>query len=422
MFSIPPIKRPFDIQVTLPGSKSIALRQLAMCALCEGTSEIIGVPECDDTAAMLDCLRALGLEIHVEAERTIVRGPMNYTRDVHLDARMSGASTRLLIGLAALRSGRTVIDGHASLRTRTNQPMLDVLAANGCEIQTDNGGLPTTIAGPIDPGETLTVDGSISSQYLTGLLIASPAMRTRPKMRIAGELVSRPYVEITRNEMAKRGVSVAWQNDDVLLAPEGHYANGTASVEGDATAATYFAALATLHKSSVTLTNLGEHTRQGDYAFLELMEALGAEVVRSADSTRITGPTELKPLRHVDMTTMPDAALTLIAMGPLLPGGIEITGLSSLHHKECDRLECPADELRKLGATLATTHDSIRIEPICAQAFRGGELTTYHDHRMAMAFSTLASVTGHIDVDDERVVDKTYPGYWDAYALTLASA
>ncbi len=425
-YLIPAIQGPFKAHITLPGSKSIALRQLAIAALTRGTTTIRGIPPCDDTDAMLECLGELGVDIVTAEDAVHVAGPMDFKSDVTLNARMSGASTRLLLGLAALRQGTTTIDGHNSLRARTNAPLLEVLAQHGCRVESADGCLPATIRGPIGPPSHLHIDGSLSSQYVSALLVIAPVIsevigngRDTQSVVVDGHLVSRPYVDITLNEMDKRGVRAQWRNDHTLEVTCNAYQPGEVIVEGDATAATYFAALATLHQGEIELTNLGANSKQGDYRFFEIMEALGASVTRTPASTSIQGPDQLAPLPATDMTEMPDAALTLITLAPLLPAGAEITGLSSLHHKECDRLECPAQEFRGLGIAAETTQDSIRIHAIDADRLRTHTLTTYHDHRMAMAFSILGSVSGTLTVDDKAVVDKTYPAYWDDYARLM---
>ncbi len=421
--TVPKITHPFDVQVTLPGSKSIALRQLAIAALTNEPTRLKGLPECDDTAAMLDCLSHLGVTIQGSHDELVLHGPMNLTDDVILDARMSGASARLLIGLAALRSGSTTIDGHASLQARTNQPLFDTLLSLGLKIDSaDHGGLPVTLRGPMAINGPICIDGSLSSQYITALLIAIPHIHEDIQINISGRLVSRPYIDITLSEMKKRGIEAAWLDDTSLVVHGAPYAGGSFTVEGDATAATYFAGLATLHGSRVALTNLGAMSRQGDYRFFEIMQHLGASVFRDPSTTKIKGPTNIKPLGTLDMTEMPDAALTLIAMTPMLPGRSTLTGLSSLHHKECDRLDCPARELSQMGVELSTTDDSITVQYKDPDGLGAHHLSTYHDHRMAMAFSLLGSCTGTLTVDSERVVDKTYPAYWDDYRTLITSA
>lgn len=418
--AVPKISQPFDIAIDLPGSKSIALRQLAMCALTEEQTTLRGIPLCDDTDAMLDCLGQLGLKVERKTDVVIVQGPMRRSGDVVLNARMSGASTRLLIGLAALRSGQTQIDGHSSLQVRTNRPLLETLTGLGCIIAApDHGGLPVTISGGPLTGGHLKIDGSLSSQYITALLIALPLLSQNSLLEITGNLVSKPYIDITINEMAKRGAHARWRDRRTIEVSAGGYQGGEHHVEGDATAATYATSLATLHRSRVRLNNLGSTTHQGDYQFLDVLEKIGASVQRDRTFTRVEGPDQLVNLGTIDMTEMPDAALTLIAMSPLLPGETRITGLSSLHHKECDRLECPARELRQMGVAVTTSHDTFTAQKVTPETLKAHQLTTYHDHRMAMAFSVLGSATGNLTIDDERVVDKTYPAYWDDYNKTL---
>ena len=419
-FTIPKLSPGFEASITLPGSKSIALRQLAMSALVSGISRITGIPECDDTDAMIDCLEALGVIIERQEGSILVTGPMDFgAKPVKLNARMSGASTRLLIGLAALRTGSTVIDGHDSLRVRTNAPLFDVLRHHGCQIDSDDGRLPATMCGPINVQDVLRIDGSLSSQYITALMVIAPVLAHRrgidqQVIHIDGDLVSRPYIDITLNEMSKRGIAGHWATPETLCIPAADYAAGSYVVEGDASAASYFSGLATLHQGTVTLTNLDATSVQGDYGFCNIMESLGATIDRQG-MTRIRGPKQLSPLSHIDMQEMPDVAPTLIAMAPLLPAPIEITGLQSLHHKECDRLECPATEHRAMGVSLRTTHSSILIEPLLETEPTAHRLTTYHDHRMAMAFATLGSAYGNLSVDDKNVVNKTYPNFWEDY-------
>ena len=418
-FLVPKISTSFDCQLTLPGSKSIALRQMAISALTDGATTLAGVPWCDDIEAMLDCLAQLGVGVTRDETSVTLQGPMNFSDPVALDARMSGASTRLLIGLAALRSGSTTIDGHPSLRVRTNQPLFDVLAAHGVKVESESGGLPAVLSGPIQDVDEVSVDGSISSQYITALLLIAPYIGEGLEIAITGNLVSRPYIDITINEMSKRGAHAEWLDSTRLRVTPTRYQAQTLTIEGDATAASYFLALATLHGSTLTINNLGDSTHQGDYGFVEVMATLGAEITSTPATTTVTGPSALNPLPNIDMTTMPDAALTLITLAAAIPSATTITGLSTLHHKECDRLECSVAELQKLGVQTGHTTDSISVPYTTPEEIAPATLTTYHDHRMAMAFSVLGSLTGTLTVDDEFVVGKTYPNYWQDYAFCV---
>ena len=423
-YLIPIIKSSFDVDIELPGSKSIALRQLAMSALTKGTSTLQGIPICDDTAAMLDCLERMGLSITQNNTTIQITGPMNLIDHVEINPRMSGASTRLLIALAALRSGKTTIDGHESLRARTNLPLLNTLEELGCQVDSFDGYLPLSIQGPIKPTTSVSIDGSLSSQYISALLLISCGLHddqaTCEEITIDGTLVSKPYVDITIDEMKKRGVKPQWENSRTIkIHRDSHYKAVNLAIEGDATAASYAASLACLHKSKVKFTNLGSNTRQGDYRFFEILEMLGAEVTRNITSTSINGPERLTSFKCIDMQTMPDVALTLIALAPLLDGDLTISGLSSLHHKECDRIECPAKELQEMGIGVTTTGDTIQIQPTSIKNFKEHLLTTYHDHRMAMAFTLIGSKTGGITIDEKSVVNKTYPNFWLDYKKLL---
>ena len=419
-YLIPKIEQPFNVDLELPGSKSIALRQLAMSALTKATTILEGVPVCDDTAAMLECLERLGLSISQSNTTVTIVGPMNLVGDVAINTRMSGASTRLLIALAGLRYGETLIDGHESLRARTNLPLINALQKLGCQIDSSDGHLPLAVRGPIQPTGSVQIDGSLSSQYITALLLISCGVAGGQsifeKITIEGELVSKPYIDITISEMVKRGVNARWEDTrSISIDTSGDYEAGHITIEGDATAASYASSLACIHKGQVRFTNLGSNTHQGDYRFFEVLERLGAEVIRDQTSTLIRGPSRLAPFESIDMQDMPDVALTLIALAPLLNNKLSISGLSSLHHKECDRLECPAGEMLKMGIDVTTTSDSIRIQPTSIEDLNTHLLTTYHDHRMAMAFSLLGSKTGKVTVDDKFVVNKTYPNYWLDY-------
>ena len=416
-YQIPPLTKRFDTQVTLPGSKSIALRQLAISALVDGKTILSGIPECDDIDAMIECLGNLGAKIHQRNNELEISGPIDLSdKTVSINARMSGASTRILIGMAALRKGLTRIDGHESLRKRTNEPLLNALEQMGCYVKRERGGLPVEIKGPVmSPG--FEIAGNISSQYVTALLLISPFVNREKSVviNITGDLVSKPYIDITVNEMRKRGLRIRWSGSRHLVVESGSYSDGEYSIEGDATAASYFSAIATIHNSSVNFPNLGSNTVQGDYFFFEVMEQLGAKVEREDQSTNVSGSIQLEGLGDLDMNNHPDVALTLIAMSPLIPGTTKISGLSSLHHKECDRLDCPAAEFKIMGVPFRKTDTSITIDEITTGSIKPHTLCTYHDHRMAMAFSVLASKTGSITIDDKNVVDKTYPNYWVDY-------
>ncbi len=414
------IEAPFDAHITLPGSKSIALRQMAISALCEDGSSLSGIPDCDDVDAMFSCLQRLGVGIvRAKPGGLVVTRPMSRSTDVHLDAHMSGVSARLLLAMAALRAGSTSLDGRPSLRARTNADLLAILSSCGCLVEACPGGLlPARIRGPVVLPTELRVSASLSSQHVSALALIAPFFGL--DLHVQGDCVSKPYIDISLHEMRRRGVAATWVAPGACIRiARLRYRGGDYRVEGDATAATYFAALATLHGGRVTCTNLGRNTVQGDYGFFSILQRLGARVVANEDCTLIQGPQRLCGLTDINMSDMPDAALTLMTLAPLLPTATRINGLASLHHKECDRLTCAGRELRRLGVHCIIGEEHIEIQPLGDSLFQvsraGVEIRTYEDHRMAMAFSILASRLGHCRIDNPEVVAKTYPNYWRDY-------
>jgi 3-phosphoshikimate 1-carboxyvinyltransferase len=270
------------------------------------------------------------------------------------------------------------------------------------------------------------VSGTISSQYLTSLLIIAPLIEGGLTVEVEGDLTSKPYLDLTLDEMRKFGVDVENQDYRRLIVRPQAYRAGQVPVEGDASAASYFAALATLHGASITLTNLGDGTRQGDYAFFALCEKLGARVTRTRDHTRIEGPAKLSAVFEsaVDMTSMPDVAPTLMMIAPFLAARTRITGLATLRVKECDRIAAPTRELRKLGISVEEGPDFMVIEPLSPAARERKsvvDIETYHDHRIAMSFGVLGSRLPGLRILDPGCVAKTYPNYWRDWQAARAA-
>ncbi len=409
------VSRPFSVDVTLPGSKSITLRQILMSTLARQPTQLDGVPHCDDVDAMFDAASRLGVVVARRGKTASLTPSAVPPGEVELDLGMSGVSLRLLLAHAALRGTTTRFTGHAQLHQRPNADLLAALERLGCEVAAAGGGyLPIAITGPARASAT-TLKTGVSSQYLSALLLTAPALPNGLVIQLEDEQTSAPYIDLTRAEMEKRGVGVQTLDATTLFAPHGEYAGGMVSIEGDASAATYHAALATLHGGRVTLTNLGDATHQGDYAFLGVCERIGARVERRPDSVRVQGPKHLVPVGQVDMIDMPDAAPTLMAMAPFLPAPTRLTGLATLRVKECDRIARGAEELRKTGARVTTHDDAMTIEP--APKLGSAVFNSHEDHRMAMALSVLASKVGDCDILGAECVAKTYADYWDDFGL-----
>ena len=407
------VERPFDVAVTLPGSKSIALRHLVMAALADAPTELVGAPVCDDATTMADALRAFGAHIEARSATRLLVTPSSTiaTGAINVDLGLSGVSMRFLLALAALRTDPTRFDGQPPLKARPNAGLIDALRELGCTVEAQaDGRLPIAIRGPARPEPQATVDASVSGQFLSALLLVAPRRPAGLTIHPLGTPASAPYIAVTLAEMARRGVRVETLDTGAFKVAPQRYQGGAVAIEGDASAATYHAALATLHQSTVRITNLGADTGQGDFAFFEVCRRLGARVQAQADSVTITGPAALSPLPHVDMASMPDAAPTLMAMAPFLPAPMAISGLATLRHKECDRISCPAGELRKAGVEVREGPDHVCIAPL--EHPRAAAFDTFDDHRMAMSMAVFASKIGGLAVRAPGCVAKTYADFW----------
>ncbi len=405
------IQRPFDVPMDLPGSKSIILRQLVISALCRRSTKLLGCTFSEDVETIVDCLQRLSVHVDVEQDQfNVDPRQIDLQSDVELDLRQSGLSLRLLLGVAALRIGETRFVGDESLRSRPQKDLLDALRSLDCQIECSNDTLPITIRG--NPrGGTVKLNTNVSSQYLTSLLVAGPRFEEGLNIRLTGQQISSSYIDITINEMRRRGYVPNQHEHGYWISP-GNYDEGKFKIEGDASAASYFAALATLHGSRVTFRNLGSESCQGDCGFFRVCSDLGARLSQTPDSTTIVGNGILRGLETVDMIEMPDAALTVMALAPYLPTPTSITGLASLPFKECDRIACPSKELRKAGVVVHEDTDRVLVEPSLPASTR---FETYQDHRMAMAFTVLASKVPNCSIVDPDCVNKTYPGFWNDF-------
>ncbi len=416
----------FRFETPLPGSKSLTLRDCAIAALANGTSTIRYPGEADDYWRMKDCLRRLGIDVDDSLDDQVIitgHGGQFAGGAVTLDVGQSAVTTRLMLAFAALRPDETRIDGHISMQKRPNKDLVDALRALGATLEsTHDGYLPTTVSGTRALRGPARVSGTISSQYLTSLLIIAPLIEGGLTVEVEGDLTSKPYLDLTLDEMGKFGVEVENRQYRRLVVRPQAYRAGEIPVEGDASAASYFAALALLHGRRITLTNLGSGTRQGDYAFLGLCEELGARVERLPGRTVIEGPVSMAPGFDgpVDMTTMPDVAPTLMMIAPFLARPTRITGLATLRVKECDRIAAPTRELRKLGVEVEEGPDFMVIQPLNAAAksrLSVVDIETYHDHRVAMSFGVLGSKLPGLRILDPGCVAKTYPNYWRDWQL-----
>jgi len=428
---LPPLQGA-DGVVRLPGSKSISNRVLLLAGLSEGRTQVLDPLDSDDTRVMIDALRALGCSVEREGHRLRVVGiggrlPVSQAR---LFLGNAGTAMRPLAAtlavLAATQGGEFVLEGVPRMHERPIGDLVDALRPLGCAIDYlgQPGYPPLRLHGR--PGARLTLDapirvrGDVSSQFLTALLLALPAIGHDADIAIDvdGELISKPYIEITLRLLERFGVQVqrtGWQR---FIVPRGsaYRSPGTIHVEGDASAASYFIALGAIGAHGgrcVRVEGVGLDSIQGDIRFVDAARAMGAEV-RGLD-----GALEVRrgrwPLKAVtmDCNAIPDAAMTLAVMALYADGPCRLTNIASWRVKETDRIAAMATELRKLGATVQEGPDFIEVHPV--RAARPAAIDTYDDHRIAMCFSLAALTTAPVRILDPRCVGKTFPDYFETF-------
>ena len=390
VLTVEPLARPPDATITVPGSKSITNRALICAALANGTSVLEGALWADDTEAMVDCLRALGIEVDVVRDRITVHGQGGAipATEALLDVRLSGTTARFIAPVAALGHGRYEIDAAPPMRRRPMGPTFDALRSVGVQIEElgEPGCLPVVIRSDGPQGGRVSVSGDVSSQFVSGLLLAGF------DVDVTTPLVSTPYVEMTRAVMAAFAQA------------------RTFAIEPDASAASYFFAAATLWGGRVSVEGLGPSSLQGDLRFVDVLESMGATVEREADRTTVRGSGTLHGV-EVDLRDLSDMVPTLAAVAVFADSSTTITGVGFIRGKESDRIGDLVTELRRCGIEAVEHDDGLTINPGQPKRAR---IRTYDDHRMAMAFALIGLRAPGIEIEDPGCVAKTFPGYFEA--------
>lgn len=420
--------------VRLPGSKSISNRTLLLSALADGKTVIKDLLASDDTAVMLSALQALGISCQETGESneyivTGVKGELP-VRKADLFLGNAGTAIRPLTAALAVLGGDFLLHGIKRMHERPIGDLVDALNKSGANIEyIENPGYPPIRIrdGHIDT-TNLKVRGNVSSQFLTALLMASPLMaRTQDvTIHVEGELISKPYIEITLNLMRSFGVDVeqnGWESF-TLRKGQSYKSPGVLHVEGDASSASYFLAAAAIAGGPVRVEGIGRNSIQGDVRFVDILERMGANVVYGDNFIEVSSGGQLKHIDE-DFNLIPDAAMTVAMLAAYADGPSVLRNIGSWRVKETDRIEAMATELRKIGAKVETGEDWLKVIP--GEKILDAEIDTYDDHRMAMCFS-LACLSSHnreggrIRINDPQCVSKTFPDYFLAFsAITSPS-
>ncbi len=448
---IQPLDRPPDAVVEVPGSKSMTNRALLAAALAPGASTLSGALVADDTEAMVGCLHTLGVEITrgPEATTILVQGAGSLRAERPLDARQSGTTARFLLPVAALADGRVVLDGDPQLRARPMAPGLDALLTAGVHVEElgEPGHLPVAITGPFRRKET-RVDGGVSSQFLSGLLLAGVRIDGGLRVSLTGPLVSASYVEASVEIIRAFGGSVregpGWwhvegpprdarhgkredrrgsggRDEGEWRGESGEHAGNAGStrsfrIEPDASSAAYLLAAAALTGGRVRVPGLDASSTQADLRFLDVLAAMGAGVRFHADGVEVRGPARLTGV-DVDLSACSDAAPTLGVLAAFAEGETRARGIGFIRRKESDRIAAVVTELTRLGVAAEAEEDGFVVRPGPARSRPAPTpvvVETYRDHRIAMAFALAGLVRAGVRIADPACVAKTFPDYFAA--------
>ncbi|MCK9381973.1 MAG: bifunctional 3-phosphoshikimate 1-carboxyvinyltransferase/cytidylate kinase [Sulfuritalea sp.] len=425
--TLPPLRAAAG-SVRLPGSKSISNRMLLLAALAEGTTEIRDLLDSDDTRVMLAALQTVGVGITVlgsSAWRVEGCGGVFPVKDADLFMGNAGTAIRPLTAALALSGGHYRLSGVPRMHERPIGDLVDGLLQIGADVRyTGTPGFPPLAIHParIELTGPIRLRGDVSSQFLTALLMALPLTGAEASIEMTTELISKPYIEITLNLMARFGVEVRREGWQRFTIPAGqrYRSPGLLHVEGDASAASYFLAAGAIGGGPVRVEGVGRNSIQGDVRFADALQAIGARIEWGEQFIEASAPEsgKLKAF-DLDLNQIPDAAMTLAVAALFADGRCVLRNIASWRVKETDRIAAMATELRKLGATVEEGADYIAVSP-ASTLNAGAAIDTYDDHRMAMCFSLAALGGVSVAINDPQCVNKTFPDYFDALAEITA--
>ena len=414
----------------LPGSKSISNRALLLAALAEGRSVLHGLLSSDDTDVMLGALRALGISVQEEGETVVIQGARRFpVESAELFMGNAGTAIRPLTAALAVQGGDYTLSGVPRMHERPIGDLVDALRMLGARVDyLGNEGYPPLHIGrgQLDARRPIRVKGNVSSQFLTALLMAAPlvacALSADVMIEVEGELISKPYIQITLNLMDRFGVRVkrdGWQRF-TIPAGAAYRTPGDYSIEGDASSASYFMALGAIGGGTVRIEGAGANSIQGDMAFADVVRDMGADVTLHADAIEVRGirVAQGERLRSFDrdFNLIPDAAMTAAALALYADGPCTLRNIGSWRVKETDRIDAMHTELAKLGASVESGSDWLTVYPLASGAWKEAEIETYDDHRMAMCFSLAAFGGVPVTILDPACVGKTFPEYFTVYS------
>jgi 3-phosphoshikimate 1-carboxyvinyltransferase len=418
--SFHPVSQPIVGRIAVPGSKSLTNRALICAAMARGTSRLTGVLDSEDTRVMVDAWRTLGLAIDWDTanESIVIEGcagkPPIPKGQLHIAN--SGTSIRFLTAALAATYGEYVLDGVPRMRERPIRDLMDGLRELGANVTSENDKLPNCppvrVVATGLRGGVAKVAGSVSSQFLSGMMMASPYAESPVTIRVTGELVSRPYVDMTAAVMAAFGVELSRVESadglEFFASAPVLYTACEYAIESDASGASYFMGAAAITGGTMRIDGLSFEALQGDVQFARVVERMGCKVTHGADYIEVSGRAAHGV--DVDMNAISDTVQTLAAVALFADGPTRVHGVAHNRHKETDRIGDLACELRRLGARVDVQEDGLTIHP---GRLVGCDLHTYRDHRMAMSLSLVGLQVPGVRILDPKCTAKTYPEYFE---------
>ncbi|MBI5349030.1 MAG: 3-phosphoshikimate 1-carboxyvinyltransferase [Chloroflexi bacterium] len=436
-----PIPHPLRATVRVPGSKSLTNRALIIAALANGETKLTNALFSDDSLRCVESLQRLGFDITQSPIPNLQSPITNYQLQItglggHIPASKAelfvgnaGTAARFLTAMLTLGHGEYTVDGDVRMRERPIGDLVDALTQLGANVQPSAISLPLKIIASGLRGGSAVISGEVSSQFLSGLLIAAPYAQSPVEIILKSELNSKPYVDMTIAVMKDFGVEVEREEyARFLIAPQKYKAQSNYVIESDASAASYFFAAPAILGGTVRVENVSRQSKQGDIAFLDVLQKMGCEVKEENNSITVgaSGRSPLHAVTHppegsktfgrvngveVDMRDIPDTAQTLAAIAPFANSPTTIRGIASARVKETDRVAAMCNELRRIGVTVEEYDDGLKIYP--CDTIRPAVIQTYNDHRMAMAFALIGLRVEGIEIENPSCVSKTFPNYFE---------
>lgn len=413
---IRPIRHPLRATICVPGSKSLTNRALLVASLAGGKTHLTNALFSDDSRYFAAALQTLGFDVQLDAashEMTItgLAGKIP-SQKAELFIGNAGTAARFLTAFLTLGHGEYLLDGDSRMRERPIGDLICALSQLGAELEATNNCPPVKIKASGLPGGKTKIAGNISSQFLSALLMIAPYANSPVEIEVSTELNSKPYVEMTLAVMRDFGVDVQREGYHSFSISMTTYQSPISNypIESDASAASYFFAAPAICGGTVRVENISRDSKQGDIAFLGILQKMGCTVEETDHCLLVTGHPSLQGV-DVDMRDIPDTAQTLAAIAPFASSPTRIRGIASARVKESDRVHATCTELARLGVRVEEHEDGMAIHP--CQAFKPAAIETYNDHRMAMAFSLIGLRVPGITIENPNCVSKTFPNYFE---------